>query len=706
MLPDKYKGSIVSFRNDRMGARFLSLLNTIRIAGDYDIPYFFTWMTHGRASEELQAPTEIFDQAYFDAHFVSHDDFRHIDAAAIDLATLPLGAQTDVITDAVARGDALMCMGTELVVLPWETADDVAPRYAAAIDQLVFSQPVQDAMAQVDATLAQSGTAFHVRRGDIIYDTVTSNQLWSNKYIPREFYEVLARHLIADPDQTILVFSDEPAEIARLKALSPQIMAPDEVLPKGLTLAQRDFMEIYAMSRCQDIVGPPGSGFSMAAALIGHCAIRDITTVLDADGQAQALDLLVRRLTDRSPLFLSDGDIGQSLPFACDHLNATGQQAQALALLEGYQKDGLKKLFFYKLLLEQLQYCKKFDGFQAVLDGFSNTKLDRGLPARIEQHLSELSRVASVLAVNAHMPAAAQHQIALALWYGGGNRTAYNTLAALMARAQVDVTTFPLPFDPALKRVIPDAFGARPGTEGMTAAPDRVQLAIPPDVLVRDWQIFMGKTLNRGFDTPAAARRALDLLTTQFARHVPAASIASAQAVYTSILGDHAAALVLHAAALKAQSDHPLFLKRMATTLLAVDPQDIVARVLLERAASLAPDQVLYRAELANCVFAQNDKPAGLAMMQAAAFAPDAVPEVAFLAARMKRQMKQCDADALALIDHALSLAPHMRRFMVMRMYIQAEGGDMDAAFVTRDDIAARFGEGGDIKAWRERNKP
>jgi hypothetical protein len=164
--------------------------------------------------------------------------------------------------------------------------------------------------------------------------------------------------------------------------------------------------------------------------------------------------------------------------------------------------------------------------------------------------------------------------------------------------------------------------------------------------------------------------------------------------------------LVLHAAALKAQSDHPLFLKRMATTLLAVDPQDIVARVLLERAASLALDQVLYRAELANCVFAQNDKPAGLAMMQAAAFAPDAVPEVAFLAARMKRQMKQCDADALALIDHALSLAPHMRRFMVMRMYIQAEGGDMDAAFVTRDDIVARFGEGGDIKAWRERNKP
>jgi hypothetical protein len=706
MLPDKYKGSVVSFRNDRMGARFLSLLNTIRISGDYGIPYFFTWMTHGRASEELQNPTEIFDHAYFDTHFVSHDNFQHIDAGAIDLAALSISADVTFIPAAVSDGHAFMCMGTELMVLPWETAEDVAPRYAAAISELAFSKAVQDAMKQVDAALAESGTAFHVRRGDIIYDAITSNQLWSNKYIPREFYEVLARQLTADPDHTILVFSDEPIEIARLKEISPQIMAPDEVLPAGLTLAQRDFIEIYAMSRCQQIIGPPGSGFSMAAALIGHCPIRDVTTVLDDAGQAEALDLLVTRLTERSPLFLSDGDTGQSLPFACDHLNATGRPTQALDLLQSYHKDGFKKLFFYKMLLDQLKYCGQFGDYQTVLDSFSTTKLEIALPARIEQHLSELSRVASALAANAQDIKGAQHHAAMAFWYGGGNRIAYNTFAALMARDLITPTTFPLPFDPDLKRIIPAAFGARPGSEGLQTQPDVPQLAIPPDLIVRDWQLFMGKALNRGFGTAARIKWALELLTAQFDRHVPPASIASAQGVYASIAGDHVSADKLHTKALQLDASNPLFIKRMAASMLAVDPMNPVARILLDRAANLAPDQVIYRAELANCLFTQNDKDAGLDMMQDAALTDGAVPEIAFLAARMKRQMKQTDADALALIDHALAVAPHMRRFLIMRMYIQAESGDLISAIQTSDDIIDRFGEGGDLKAWRARNIP
>lgn len=704
MLPQKYQGSVVSFRNDRMGARFLSLLNAIRLANDYGIPYYFTWMTHGRASEELQAPTEIFDQAYFDAHFVDHDDFRLIDKAAVDLANLPLTADAAFMSDTLTNGGALLCTGSDLLVLPWETAEDVAPRYAAAINDLVFSKAVQDAMTQVDAALANSGTAFHVRRGDIIYDTVTSNQLWSNKYIPREFYEVLAAQLTQDPAQTILVFSDEPIEIDRLKQVSPQIMVPDEVLPAGLTLAQRDFMEIYAMSRCQQIIGPPGSGFSISAALIGHCPIHDVTTVLDEAGQTEALDLLVTRLTERSPLFLSDGDIGQSLPFACNHLNATGRQTQALELLQGYQKDGFAKLFFFKLLLEQLQYCGKFDGYQAVLDSFNTAKLDLGLPARVEQHLSELTRTASILAANAKDIQGVRHQAAMAFWYGGGNRTAFNTFAALISRDLIDPATFPLPFDPALRRVIPAAMGPRPGSEGIQARDTIPQVAVPPDLLVRDWQLFMGKTLNRGFDTPAVMTRALELLTAQFARHVPAASIASAQGVYASCLGDHAAALDLHKQALQTDSTQPLFLKRMATTMLAIDPADVLGRIMLERAADLAPDQALYRAALADCLHGQGDKEGAFTLMASAAKATFTTPEVAFIAARMKRQMKQCDAEALDLIDHALAGAPHIRRFMMMRMYIQAESGDMPAAIQSADKITARYGNAGDLNAWRARN--
>ena len=703
-LPEKYKASIVSFRNDRMGARFLSLLNTIRIAGDYDLPYFFTWMTHGRASEELQAPTEIFDQAYFDAHFVSHDDFRHVDAVATDLAALPLTATADLMDQTKTKGGVLMCMGTELVVLPWETADDVAPRYAAAIDQLVFSAAIQEAMRVVDATLAQASTAFHIRRGDIIHDTVTSNQLWSNKYIPREFYEVLGKQLTADPEHKILVFSDEPAEITRLQAMSPQIMVPDEILPKGLTLAQRDFMEIYAMSRCSQIIGPPGSGFSMAAALIGHCPIVDITTRLDEFGQAEALDLLVQRLTDRSPLFLTDGDIGQSLPFACDYLNRTGRATQALDLLSGYHKDGFSKLFFYKMLLEQQQHCGQFTAYPQVLKSFETANLDRALPARVEQHLSEIARVAAVLAANAGHREDLHHHAAMAFWYGGGNRTAYNTFAAFIAEDLIDPTRFALPYDPDLMRRLPATLGPRPGTEGVPHTGDApVQMAMPPDLLVRDWHVFMGKTLNRGFNTDAGAARALEMMTAQFGRVVPPAALNAAQGVYASALGKHDTALELHRKALHDHSDQPLYVKRMATTMLAIDPQDRVARLLLERAAALAPDQSLYQAELAQCLFQQGAKPAAIAMMTSLTQSPDCLPEIPFLAARMIRQVDRKDDSSLPLITKALAMAPHLRRYMMLRVNILIELGQLQDAQNAMDDVITRYGEGGDIKALRAR---
>ena len=703
MLPDKYQGSVVSFRNDRMGARFLSLLNAIRIGADYDMPYFFTWMTHGRASEELQAPTEIFDAAYFDAHFVSHDDFRLLDGTAVDFATLPLTTEASLIPDGKAKGDAFICMGTELVVLPWENAEDVAPRYAAAIDELVFSKPVQDAMKAVDVTLAQSGTAFHIRRGDIIYDPVTSNQLWSNKYIPREFYEVLAKRLTSDPDHTVLVFSDEPAEITRLKEISPQIMAPDEVLPAGLTLAQRDFMEIYAMSRCQQIIGPPGSGFSAAAALIGNRPIRDITTVLDEAENAVALDLLTQRLTDRSPLFLSDGDTGQSLPFARNHLNATGRQKQALTLLESYQASGFNKLFFYKLLLEQRLISGQFNGYNAVLENLATAKLDQALPARLEQHWSELSRIASVLAANARDAEGTAHHAAMAFWYGGGNRTAYNTFSVLLAKGFITPATFALPFDPDVKRPVPAKLGPRPGSEGLDDQPTEAQWVIPPDLLVRDWQMFMGKTLNRGFDTPAAAARALELFNIQFARHSPPASAMSVQGVYATVLGQHTQALDLHKTALRAAPDNPLFLKRMAATMLAVDPQDPIARILLEKAATCGENQSLYKAELAQCLMVQGDMDRAISLMAEAARAEDALPEVPFLAARMMRQHKHITDDTLALIDLALARAPHVRRFMIMRVHILSDLGRRLEADTMLDDIVTRYGDGGDTKALRAR---
>lgn len=705
MLPERYKGGIVSFRNDRMGARILALLNTIRIARDYDLPYFFTWMTHGRSSEELQAPTEIFDADWFEAHFVSHDDFRSIDGVATDVATLPVTSTAEVLTAGAAGGEGFLCMGTDLVVLPWESAEDVSPRYAAAIEELVFAAPVRAAMAAVDAALADSGTAFHIRRGDIIHDPVTSNQLWSNKYIPREFYEVLAERLLEDDSAKILVFSDEPVEIARLKAAHDRIMTPDDVLPEGLTLAQRDFMEIYAMSRCQQIIGPPGSGFSIAAALIGNRPIRDVTTLLNEADNASALDRLVSRIAERSDLFLSDGDLGQSLPFACDHLNAAGRGEEALTLLEGLADEGFAKLYVFKLHLEQLNLARRFDGYRAVVERFRTAELDPALPARVEQHWSEVCRVASVVAANAGEVEDTRDLAAMAFWHGGGNRLVYNTFSVLLARGKVVPESFPIPFDPEVRRPVPAAFGPRPGTEGVDgdvpeAAP---QWVMPPDIIARDWQFFLGKTLNRGFDTPGAIGRALELFDLQFARACPAPAVASVRGLYLAALGRYEEALKAHHEALTADADHPLYLKRMAAAMLAQDAEDRTARVLLEKAAQVAPAQPIYRGELAQCLFQQGETDRAIELMANVAREIAALPEPAFLAARMMRQARKVTDETLALVDLALARAPHVRRFMVMRANVLGDLGRQDATEEALNDIIRRYGEGGDLKALRAR---
>lgn len=281
---------------------------------------------------------------------------------------------------------------------------------------------------------------------------------------------------------------------------------------------------------------------------------------------------------------------------------------------------------------------------------------------------------------------------------------AYNTLAALLSQNKVDTVSFALPIDFELCRSLPSALGPRPGSEGLIVDAAQPQLAIPPDLVVRDWQKYMGKTLNRGFDTPAAIKRALELLNAQFTRHAPVASMASALGVYANAAGDHQAALAWHAEALKDQTNHPLFLKRMASAMLNVDPQDRVARVLLERAASLAPEQVLFQAELAHCLFQQGATDEGYALMRDAARIHDVLPEVPYLAAWMKRKLKQSDDEALELIDLALTAAPHVRRFAVFRLHILVDLGRADAANQGIDEIIARYGIGGDIKALRSRN--
>ncbi len=142
---------------------------------------------------------------------------------------------------------------------------------------------------------------------------MTSNKLWPNKYIPREFYEVLLERLLEDPTQRILVFSDTPQEVDRLKEKSDRVMGISDLFgERDFTSGARDFLELYAMSLCKQIYGPPSSAYSQTAMTIGGCNLRAVQDALTQEEHDIAMERMSQRLEQKSDLFINMGDVGQS----------------------------------------------------------------------------------------------------------------------------------------------------------------------------------------------------------------------------------------------------------------------------------------------------------------------------------------------------------------------------------------------------------
>ena len=80
--------AIVAHRNDRMGARIISMLNAIRISRDYDIPWSCGWTTGGRTHEECRDPTYIFSEDFVARKFFGDAVLQNVYDGLIDISTI------------------------------------------------------------------------------------------------------------------------------------------------------------------------------------------------------------------------------------------------------------------------------------------------------------------------------------------------------------------------------------------------------------------------------------------------------------------------------------------------------------------------------------------------------------------------------------------------------------------------------------------
>ncbi len=675
-------GTIVSHRNDGLGARLVAALNAIRLAQSHDLPWHICWTTHGLTRPEMKNPADLFTEDFVARNLSDVELMPAIQGHAVDLTTIPASlTKAQFLKDAQGGQTYFSGQPMGVTVMPWEDADAVRAALPQALAALELAAPVEAVRRRIDAAFEGATlTAYHIRRGDIIHHPIASNKLWSDKYIPREFYETHLARTLEDPSARVLVFSDTPEEIDRLCAVSDRVTTFDAVVGEtDLTMTGRDFLELYAMSLCKRIYGPPSSAFSQTAALIGGGAVVAVQDALSPKDRAAAMDLLTERLEAGSDLFLNFGDIGQSLPFMIDHLRGKGQVARARKVLNAQVARGLDKSYTYHLM-NQLAVATGHVADCARIRDLAYTR-----PAYIEEPISLVNSYAALAAMAAGDGALARKHLITANWVAPMEPLSMGMQNVARSLGVITPDSF-LPFDPVFARRLRVFFPrSRQWFEDLNdqarqiLAPGDLWQGYPWDIAVRDWQFVTGKRVGRAFTNMSKIRKEAEKTQHNFKDMRGSTAMDSLMGVYARALGDLDTALALQRAARNAEPDNPLYRKRLSDTLYANGNPGLGLNQ-MRQAVALAGDHPCYVAELARRLKDGGDREGSDALVAQLAEMDHAYIEIHLMVSDALRRVPQTRADALMHLEKALSLTHGSPRLLQAHARLLAQLDRFDEA--------------------------
>lgn len=677
----RFAGSIIAHRNDRMGGRIVALLNAMRLSQDLGLPFWVFWPTEGLTSPEMKVPGDIFHAEFMAAHFAPNDEMRRLYNALIGLGTVDPAMTRDAFLAEAARGRSFLSdRAMEPEVLPWEDEARVRARLPAVLRSIAFNPTVAATMERIDGLLAGTRpAAYHIRRGDIIRSPKVTNRLWPTKYVPRIFYEVHLEGALAAGDARIVIFSDEPREVASFTAMDPAVLSFDDLLgPTTLSVAQRDFLELYAMSRCGDIFGPAGSAFSSSAALIGNGTVTPVEHAIGAEGRDRALARLSDRVEYEPQLFHGHGDLGQNLPFILDWHREKGTEPVARGIMAKVLERGFDLAYIYPLLARSMFEAGDVDGCLRVRE------LAAQRPVYLEDVYAEVNCLAALSSLIRGDTRGAVRLLHAAQWFGPLDGMGQRASHLMYSMKLLDERTY-FPFDPALMRNRTEAFGeAGAGFKRIEALARATQegggtLWYPFDLPVRDWQLIQGKKLSRAYSNHSKIARRIDLMERSYSKMADHPAVLGALGTLHRARGDAEGARRLLEQSLALAPDNPLYLKRLADW--HFDRSNVKKGLsLLEQASAAAPESPAYRGELVARLL--NEKLSS----QAAALALDLAqedhdfPELRLIAARaLRTDRKQLDA-AMAEVDKGLASVHGAASLLNMKAMIHTDRGDHAAA--------------------------
>lgn len=341
---------IIGYRQDRIGARLICMLNVIRLARKFDVPGHFLWQSQPQGDyPELADPHDFFAPEFVAEHI-------RVIKGEPNLLTLPnVGTVAQSMNvrgfaDNLAAGQRYECdTMSETVRFMDESQLAVEAEMREVAQGLLLAAPLQRALTHAREAIASAGggdpVAIHVRRGDILDGVPWSYTSWATKYVPDEFF----RAFISLSKGPVISFSDTPAAVLHMAQGDPRIL-PVTGLFGGANLSQaaRDLLELLLMSDCARVGAPSHSAFSRAATVAGRCNIVALPGALPEELRVTAYDTLLDRVIGKQDSFFAPGDLAQSAAYAAKHAAAIGREKELLDAFAG-RRDFLDRFpFLYK----------------------------------------------------------------------------------------------------------------------------------------------------------------------------------------------------------------------------------------------------------------------------------------------------------------------------------------------------------------------
>ncbi|RJE79087.1 tetratricopeptide repeat protein [Paracoccus sp. JM45] len=654
------QGKLIAFRADRMGGRLIAVLNTLRFARSFDLPFVIHW----RDSDGLGDGTELFSEDFVRDHFIDKLTYQQMKANATAITSVIQSSSEKAFRANFDDGmHVLLDPPFDVLKMPFEDEEEVNRTFRAVVDDLPLNPVLAHHLDALRTKLkdVRRTVAYHIRRGDLTSDLRAMNRAWPNKFVPDEFFETHIRSNLDGNGARTILFSDNKSVLDRYTRMFPDLLTFSKVVDtSALTEVQRDALELFAMSLSDVIVAPPSSAFSSTAKTIGGGDFRDVESEITPEERHNALDVLAARLKDQPELFANAGEIGQYLVYACEHLVGTGRRSEFVDLARQHINAGLNIAFIYAMTFQEMFFNGQY---QAICD--LRPAVDRGF-VTFQRSFAQIVLYHGLALLMLGRKEEAMAQITSAFWHEPVEGE-INALAGLL-RGQGDfhdgnfwVT------DTHIEQLFPNRFIVDHIRNFYTAPVEagvlKFDRMVPTNrVMVWEWPDFTRSDLRSHYKFRGHFRSILTTLE----RRVWSDDVRPHLDSFTGMIalreGDLPLAEELILRAIVAKPDVALFYKRLAELRHEQDRNDDALEA-MDRAIALAPQVSIFRAMRGLFQWRSGDAK-GAATLLIDLVEEDRLkfPSVYFLAADAASDAGRKE-DAIRRLEEGLAASPlHWRR--------------------------------------------